>query len=345
MGLKPALYTASSESVQRAANADSFRSAGVFWTIGPALGLLQALALRNSIDHDAVAYLDMADRFLHGRTAHITERLLEPAVPVSAGARYRLCLALLQATALHLVNFAIYLLVLLSFDFFLIGRAANFSRRIKRKGHACLGLCAGALVRPWILTSLGQSHPDLLVVAAVFFAAGITAAARSRRNSSLVRGPRRGARPRLPRQGRDVSFGVCVPPRGHSAGSTAGFVRAAVLLAFAVLTFALIAGAYGYMLSRAEQRFTLGGIAPRSLTPWRKMEQALPRSQAEDFRLPGKESISTRIAWWARIPGSGDLNPADWRWHRVEIQSRPQADAACSLDIYFSCLRADPGAV
>ena len=105
--------------MQRAAHADLSRIRLLFWTIGPALGLLQALALRNNIDHDAVAYLDMADRFLHGAHGALLNAYWSPLYPFLLAHAILFASPYWQATALHLVNFAIYLLVLLSFDFFL----------------------------------------------------------------------------------------------------------------------------------------------------------------------------------------------------------------------------------
>src|SRR5579864_6108564 len=178
MALKPAIYTASSESVQRAAGVDLSRVRRLFWTIGPAVGLLQALALRNNIDHDAVAYLDMAGGFLHGARGALLNAYWSPLYPFLLAHAIVFASPYWQATTLHLVNFAIYLLVLLSFDFFLkqFLRRASQSALPDASPERMLRAVAYALAL-WcclILTSLGQSHPDLLVMAAVFFAAGIT---------------------------------------------------------------------------------------------------------------------------------------------------------------------------
>ena len=147
MALKPAVYTANSESVQRAAHADLSRIRRLFWTIGPALGLLQALALRNNIDHDAVAYLDMADRFLHGAHGALLNAYWSPLYPFLLAHAIVFASPYWQATALHLVNFAIYLLVLLSFDFFLKQTLPRTSENALP--DACPNECCAPLLMRW----------------------------------------------------------------------------------------------------------------------------------------------------------------------------------------------------
>ena len=172
MALKPAVDMPNSESVQGAAHAALSRIRLLFWTIGPALGLLQVLALRNRIDHDAVAYLDKAGGFLHGAHGALLNAYWSPLYPFLLAHAIVFASPYWQATALHLVNFAIYLLVLLSFDFFLkeILPQASESAAPDALPERILRAFAYALVL-WcclIFTSLGQSHPDLLVIAAVF---------------------------------------------------------------------------------------------------------------------------------------------------------------------------------
>ena len=146
--------TADSESVQRAARADLSRIRLLFWTIGPALGLLQAVALRNNIDHDAVAYLDMAGGFLHGAHGGHHGALLNaywsPLYPFLLAHAIVFASPYWQATALHLVNFAVYLLVLLYFEFFLKQLLPrSFTERLAGMGATCARLwlmrwCFGA---------------------------------------------------------------------------------------------------------------------------------------------------------------------------------------------------------
>ncbi len=335
MALKPAVDMPSSESAQRAARADLSRIRLLFWTIGPALGLLQALALRNSIDHDAVAYLDMADRFVHGAHSALLNAYWSPLYPFLLAHAIVLASPYWQATALHLVNFAIYLLVLLSFDFFLKPILAQISE--SGLPEWAMRALAYALVL-WcclILTSLGQSHPDLLVMAAVFFAAGITERLRVR-GATLTWCAALGAVLGLGYLSKAAMF-----PLGFVflivvilAARRPISPRAAASLAFALFTFALIAGAYSYMLSRSERRFTVGDSAKIAYA----MEvngagvPAHPRQKIFDrpaIYIYADHLVGTNPGWY---------DPAYWRAGiEPEFNLARQADVLHrSLDIYFS---------
>jgi 4-amino-4-deoxy-L-arabinose transferase-like glycosyltransferase len=328
----------SSESVQRASRADLSRIRRLFWTIGPALGLLQALALRNSIDHDAVAYLDMAGGFLHGTRGAFLNAYWSPLYPFLLAHAIVFASPYWQATALHLVNFAIYLLVLLSFDFFLnqVLPQASQSALPDALPDRMLRALAYALVL-WcclILTSLGQSHPDLLVMAAVFFAAGITERLRAG-GATLAWCVALGAVLGLGYLAKAAMFplafvfllvAILAARRPISP-------RASALLAFAVLTFALIAGAYIYMLSRSERRFTVGDSAKIAYA----MEvngagaPAHPRQKIFDrpaIYIYADHLVGTNPGWY---------DPAYWRAGiEPKFNLARQADVLHrTLDIYF----------
>ena len=338
MALKPAMSTTDSESVQRPAHADLTRIRRLFWTIGPALGLLQALALRNNIDHDAVAYLDMADRFLHGAHGALLNAYWSPLYPFLLAHAILFASPYWQATALHLVNFAIYLLVLLSFDFFLkqiLPRASESAapdalpeRTLHALAHALVLWCC------LILTSLGQSHPDLLVMAAVFFAAGITERLRTR-GVTLAWCAALGAVLGLGYLAKAAMFPLAFVFLlvAILAARRPVSLRAAALLAFAVLTFALIAGAYIYMLSRSERRFTVGDSAKIAYA----MEvngtgaPAHPRQKIFDrpaIYIYADHLVGTNPGWY---------DPAYWRAGiEPKFNLARQADVLHrSLDIYF----------
>lgn len=333
MALKQTIYTANSESVLRPAHGPH-RIRLLFWTVGPALGLLQALALRNSIDHDAVSYLDMADRFLHGTHTALLNAYWSPLYPFLLAHAIPFASPYWQATALHLVNFASYLLVLLSIDFFLKQTLAQSSENALSESATRALAYALALWCSLILISLGQSHPDLLVMAAVFFAAGITERLHAR-----------GATPAS-----CIALGV-VLGLGYLAKAAMfplAFIflivailavrrpitpRAAALLACAALTFALIAGAYGYALTRAEQRFTLGDSAKIAYAievngagaPAHPMQKILDRPAIYVY---ADHLVGTNPGWY---------DPAYWRAGiEPKFNLARQADVLHrSLDIYF----------
>jgi hypothetical protein len=335
MALKPALYTSSSESVQRAARADHSRIRLLFWIIGPALGLLQALALRNSIDHDAVAYLDMADRFLHGAHGALLNAYWSPLYPFLLAHAILFVSPYWQVTALHLVNFAIYLLVLLSFDFFLKEVLARRSQSALPDRMLSAFGCALALWCCLILTSLGQSHPDLLVMAAVFFAAGITERLRTR-GTTLAWCAALGVVLGLGYLAKAAMFPLAFVFLlvAILAARRPVSPRAAALLASAAFSFALVAGAYGYTLSRSERRFTLGDSA--------KIAYAMEVNGAGAPAHP-REKIFDRPAIYIyadHLVGTnpGWYDPAYWRAGiEPKFNLARQADVLHrSLDIYFS---------
>jgi 4-amino-4-deoxy-L-arabinose transferase-like glycosyltransferase len=303
------------------------------------LGLLQALALRNNIDHDAVSYLDMAGGFVHGAHGALLNAYWSPLYPFLLAQAIVFASPYGQATALHLVNFAIYLLALLSFDFFLnqILPRASQSALPDASPERMLRAWAYALVL-WcclILTSLGQSHPDLLVVAAVFFAAGITERLRTR-GATLAWCAALGAALGLGYLAKAAMFplafvflvvAILAVRRPISS-------RAAASVAFAVLAFALIAGAYGYMLSRSERRFTVGDSAKIAYA----MEvngagaPAHPRQQIFDrpaIYVYADHLVGTNPGWYDPAYWRAGIEPKFNLSRQAEVLHR-------SLDIYFS---------
>ncbi len=299
------------------------------------MGLLQALALRNNIDHDAVAYLDMADRFLRGAHGALLNAYWSPLYPFLLAHAIVFASPYWQATALHLVNFAIYLLVLLSFDFFLKRILAQTSENAWKEWVTRAFAYALVLWCCLILTSLGQSHPDLLVMAAVFVAAGITERLRTR-GVTLTSCAALGAVLGLGYLAKAAMFplGFVFLIVAILALRSPISPRAAVLLAFAVLTFALIAGAYSYMLSRSERRFTVGDSA--------KIAYAMEVNGAGAPAHP-RQKIFDRPAIYIyadRLVGTnpGWYDPAYWRAGiEPKFNLARQADVLHrSLDIYFS---------
>ena len=339
MALKPAVDMPSSDSAQPAARADLSRIRLLFWTIGPALGLLQALALRNSIDHDAVAYLDMASRFLHGAHGALLNAYWSPLYPFLLAHAIAFASPYWEATALHLVNFAIYLLVLLSCDFLLkqiLPQTPESAlpdalpeRMLRAFGYALVLWCC------LILTSLGQSHPDLLVMASVFFAAGITERLRAR-GATLAWCAALGAVLGLGYLAKAAMFPLAFVFLLVAIWAARRPIspRAAALLAFAPLTFALIAGAYISMLSRSERRFTIGDSAKIAYA----MEvngvgvPAHPRHKIFDrpaIYIYADHLVGTNPGWY---------DPSYWRAGiEPKFNLARQADVLHrSLDIYFS---------
>src|SRR5689334_11291906 len=95
------------------------RRRAAFWTIVVVLGFLQAWSHRLLVDHDGVAYLDIAENYARGAWSSAINAYYSPL--------YSWLIALLlllklprswESTLLHLVNFAGYVGAYASFEFF-----------------------------------------------------------------------------------------------------------------------------------------------------------------------------------------------------------------------------------
>jgi len=327
-----AAHTESSESLPVRAPSAPYRVRLFFWTIGPLLGLLQALALRNQIDHDAVSYLDMADRFLRGGREALLNAYWSPLYPFLLAHAIVFLPPDWEATALHLVNFAIYLLVLLSFDFLLrqiMPESTLPESTLRTFAYAVALWCC------LVLTSLGQSHPDLLVMAAVFFAAGITARLRNR-GVTLGWCAALGAVLGLGYLAKAAMFPLAFVFLSVAilAARRPISLRSAALLALAPLTFALIAGAYVFMLSRSERRLTVGDSAKIAYAIEVNAVGAPTHPRRKIFDRPviylyADHIVGTNPGWYDPAYWRAGVEPRFNLARQVDVLHR-------SLDIYFS---------
>ena len=299
-----------------------------FWIAGPALGLLQALAHRNDIDEDGVAYLDLAGRFLRGDSRALINAYWSPLYPWLLANSTRFSPPDREALALHLVNLGIYLLVLLSFDFLL--NQILFHEADARLPESILR-AFGYVLALWcclILNPLSLSHPDLLVMAAVFCAAAITTRLRYRR-VSLIWYPFLGAVLAVGYLAKAAMF-----PLAFVFLVVAFLVARKSILLLAPLTFVLIAGAYILALSRTEHRITFGDSAKINYAMWVNAIGSPTHTPWKAFEHPSIYVYTDRLA--GTSPAWTD--PAYWR-EGVEPKFNlgPQADVVHrSFDIYFS---------
>lgn len=302
----------------------------LFWIIGPALGLLQALAQRNDIDHDGVSYLDMAERFWHGGYRSLLNAYWSPLYPWLLAHAIRFSPLYWEALALHLVNFGIYLLVLFSFDLFLDQLQPQASDRalpewaIRAFGYSLVLWCC------LILTPLGLSHPDLLVMAVVFCVAAITARIRNKRFNiiwPLLLGVLLG----LGYLAKAAMF-----PLAFVFLGVAFLAARRSLLLMAPAMFALIAGAYILMLSHAEHRITFGDSAKINYAMWVNASGSPIHPGRKVFEHPAVYVYTEHLA--GTNPGWTD--PSYWRAGvEPKLNLRRQADVVHrSFDIYFSIL-------
>jgi len=154
----------------------------VFWAVAALVGLLQSLAERFYIEPDGINYLDVAYAYLRHDFSNAFNAYWSPL--------YSWLIALLfavthspaqwESTALHALNFLIYLLSLCCFTFFfreltlLIGeeRATSGKKPFPRPAWSLFGymLFAYAALE---LIGVGTNTPDMLVASVYFLATGL----------------------------------------------------------------------------------------------------------------------------------------------------------------------------
>ena len=261
-----------------------------FWTIVVVLGFLQAWSHRLLVDHDGVAYLDVAENYARGAWSSAINGYYSPLYS------WLLALVLLfkasrswESTLLHLVNFAGYLGAYASFEFFL----RELIRKEKSSLHTeesetglsesawhTLGLgifLYSTLFMANISGSSGQgdgSTPDIFVLLVVFLAAGLLMRMQS------------GDAGLWSYAGFGVALGfgylakAAMLPISLVFLAVAGLIslkRTKVALAFIVapICFTLIAGTWIAALSHATGRYTFGDAGTLNFR-WEVADRANP---------------------------------------------------------------------
>lgn len=163
----------------------------IFWTIVALLGFIQAWSHRLLIDHDGVAYLDIAENYARGAWSAALNGFYSPlyswlvAIPLYLFKVPRSS----EATVLHLINYVGYLGAYATFEFFL-GQLIRTGRAVQDSNDQSAGLPESA----WHILGLGiflyatlamanlsgnssqgspGSTPDVFVLFFVFLAAGL----------------------------------------------------------------------------------------------------------------------------------------------------------------------------
>jgi 4-amino-4-deoxy-L-arabinose transferase-like glycosyltransferase len=246
-----------------------------FWAIVALLGLLQAWAHRNLVDHDGVAYIDVAANYAKGNW--------DAAINVFYSPLYSWLLAILlsilksprswDATLLHLVNFAGYLGAYACFEFF-IGQLIRSEREnvhtedqlegLSEVAWHTLGLGLFLYTTLFMANLSGQSGqgdpgstPDIFVLLLVYLAMGLLL----RMQSGEARA------------GTYVAFGAALAfayfaktamfPLSLIFMAVAGFIslrqrKKALAFLIAPICFVLIVGPWVRVVSHAKGRFTFG---------------------------------------------------------------------------------------
>ncbi len=150
----------------------------VFWFIAVTLGLIQAWVTRFAMNPDGVSYLDIGDRLWRGDLHALLNGYWSPLY----GALLGLAMTIVKPSpywefpVVHFVNFFIYVVALLSFDFFL----REFIKSSRREPEAVLPesvwLTIGYLLfisSSLLLINLGIVSPDMCVATCVYLAAAL----------------------------------------------------------------------------------------------------------------------------------------------------------------------------
>lgn len=247
----------------------------VFWTMVVVFGLMQALSHRNLVDHDGVAYIDIAANYAQGAWSSAINGFYSPL--------YSWLLAMLlyilksprswDATLLHLVNFAGYLGAYACFEYFVVQLVRNEGKGAQSQDQATglsetawhtLGLGLFLYTSLFMANLSGHSSqgdpgstPDIFVLLFVYLAMGL-----------LMRMQRDEAR-----AGTYIAFGATLAfgyfaktamfPVSFVFLAVAGLIsvrqrKRALAFLFAPACFALIAGPWVWAISHAKGRVTFG---------------------------------------------------------------------------------------
>jgi hypothetical protein len=249
------------------------RRRAIFWSIVVVLGFVQASAHRLLVDHDGVAYMDIAANYAHGAWATAINGFYSPLYSwLTAIGLYLLHVPRSwESTILHVVNFVGYLGAYASFEFFLRevirqDRVLSEDQEVGLSENAWHTLGLGLFLFSTLLMANLSGHsgqgdpgstPDIFVVLFVCFAAGLLLRMQSSQAGL----------------GMYALFGIALAFAYFA--KTVMFVLALVFLAvagfisirrqkrvlpflLAVASFALIAGPWVAVLSHQQGQFTYG---------------------------------------------------------------------------------------
>jgi hypothetical protein len=246
---------------------DARKRRAVFWTIVVVLGLVQAWSHRLLVDHDGVAYLDIAENYSRGAWSSAINGFYSPL--------YSWLIAILyyflklprswESTIMHLVNFAAYLGAYACFEF-LLGQLFRKTQGNLHSEDPATGLPEGA----WHTLGLGLflysslymankpgSTPDIFVTLFVYLAAGLLVGMHSgqaRVSTFAVLGA-------------TLGFGYLAKtamfPLSFVFLAVAGLIsvrnrKQSLAFLLAPLCFALVAGPWIATLHHATGRYTFG---------------------------------------------------------------------------------------
>ncbi|MGH9941197.1 MAG: hypothetical protein ACRD9R_02430 [Pyrinomonadaceae bacterium] len=235
----------------------------VGWAVAVPVGALHLWAGRHEMNLDGISYLDMGDAYLRGDWAMAVNAYWSPLYSWLLG----LVMAVFRPSpawefpVARLLNFALYLVTLVCFDFFL-RRFISLQRRREDAGGGRETLPAWAWVALgyalFIWTSLSFVSlvtPDMCVAACVYLAAGLLLRVRQSTAGWLTFGAL-GVVLGLGYLAKAAMFPLAFVFLLLSLFAAGGLRRAMPRAALALVCFLLIAGPFVFTLSHAKGRLT-----------------------------------------------------------------------------------------
>jgi hypothetical protein len=246
---------------------DSFKGGRLvasLWAVAVLFGLSQAWAWRFYIEPDGVSYIEIAHAYVQRDFAHAVNAYWSPL--------YSWLLALVlslaspgessEATALHLLNFFVYLLSLVAFAFFF--RELSSWLRASASGTLLRTLWAWNVFGYCLflfgclrIVGLGIDQPDLIVLAVSLLATGLLI--RMKRDvASWAAYVALGVTLAAGYLAKAVMFPLAFVFLFSSLFAAGSWKRSAPRTATALVTFLLVASPWVLTLSKAKGRFTIG---------------------------------------------------------------------------------------
>ena len=238
------------------------------WLVAMLVGALQAASARFPIGEDGVSYLDIADAYLTGDWHHAVNAYWSPMYSwvLAVGLGLARPTPFLESTVVHGINFFIYLVALVSFEYFLRqllvlhaarSREAADRHELRLPHNALLALAYTLFIwatSQWITVSV--ETPDMLLTIFVFLAVAMLLRMRLRPVSAAT----------FAAYGAVLGLAFLT----KSAMFPLAFVFLAMLylvvertrvwrgMATALVAWALVAGPFIVAISVAKGRFTTG---------------------------------------------------------------------------------------
>ena len=254
--------------------AEARRRRAIYWTIVVVLGFLQVWSHRLLVDHDGVAYVDIAENYARGAWSSAINAYYSPLYSwlLALGLRLLQVPRSLESTLLHLINFAGYLGAYACFEF-LLREVIREERANVQPEDQTTGLSETAwhtlglglfLYSTMCMANLsgrsGQgdpgSTPDIFVVLFVFLAAGLLKRMQSGRAQAGT----------YCLFGAALGFGYFAKtvmfPLSFVFLAVAGLIsiqrKRVLFFLLAPVCFALVVGPWIITLSHVQRQFTFG---------------------------------------------------------------------------------------